>query len=653
MDIRKILSFAGAVLVIQFELGCSRAISAEIEIPEPKRNPIIGYITPEVPDVSYIPVTGNQYTELVPDTLDIAEMARLAIHGITEITNPEMDYEWYTRTLHYGQPPVMVQTGNTVNCQYKAMEALALLRYASGSNENLQVDQRWKEVALQLMGPDGIAYWPVEGRPWGEPGEGYTLPMLGDESRGQYCTPGFMGRLVSLMGIYAVKDDDPVWQTRSKQMVDRLHDLVIDKGDYASLPATSIAPGAVVEPDMAMATGTWASLNGWLIEGLAHHYLATGYEPSLKLANKLARYVMHHSGIFDDKGAYLVFDHFHHHSACILGIADLAAVTGNRELAEFAHGGYEYGKRMGDPIIGFFTEGQRFYNDDGTYTYKYHKGIESAETCEIADMIAIGMKLGELGYDHCWDDVDKWIRNHFVESQMKKSDWFGRLPGMSPEPMTTREVQANETSRDVPERNIGAFAGFSLPNDFIPEIAKSDSFRGQTFMHCCLGNGSRAVYYIWKNMLDFSKGRLRVNLLLNRASTWADIHSYIPYEGQVDVKVKKDLELEVRIPEWTQPGEVTCSINRVRMEISFNGRYAVVGDVKSGDKVSLMFPISERTVRTNLGGKPFTLVLKGNEVVFMDPPGKYYPLYQRDHYRENKVRWIQRERFAASTPFDW
>jgi len=126
----------------------------------------------------------------------------------------------------------------------------------------------------------------------------------------------------------------------------------------------------------------------------------------------------------------------------ILGIAELAVATGEKELAEFAHKGFQYGKSMCDTIIGFFPEGQRYYKEDATYTYNYHGGVESSETCEIANMIAIGLELGKLGYDRCWDDVDKWIRNHFAESQMTKSDWIARMQDSFPNPIT-REVQPN------------------------------------------------------------------------------------------------------------------------------------------------------------------------------------------------------------------
>ena len=58
-------------------------------------------------------------------------------------------------------------------------------------------------------------------------------------------------------------------------------------------------------------------------------------------------------------------------------------------------------------------------------------------------------------------------------------------------------------------------------------------------MHCCTGNAAQTVYYLWKSMMQSDDERLRINLLLNRASTAADVYSYVPYEGRVDVKVKQ------------------------------------------------------------------------------------------------------------------
>lgn len=44
---------------------------------------------------------------------------------------------------------------------------------------------------------------------------------------------------------------------------------------------------------------------------------------------------------------------------------------------------------------------------------------------------------------------------------------------------------------------------------------------------------------------------------------------------------------------------------------------------------------------------------KGTEVVSVDPPGRYYPLYQRAHYRQDSARRQKIERFVPKEPVDW
>ena len=71
-----------------------------------------------------------------------------------------------------------------------------------------------------------------------------------------------------------------------------------------------------------------------------------------------------------------------------------------------------------------------------------------------------------------------------------------------------------------------------------------------------------------------------------------------------------------------------------------------MGQVKKGHLVALTFPISERTVKATIGAAPYTMVIKGKDVVAITPSGKWCPFYQRAHYRENRVRWVERERFV-------
>jgi hypothetical protein len=91
------------------------------------------------------------------------------------------------------------------------------------------------------------------------------------------------------------------------------------------------------------------------------------------------------------------------------------------------------------------------------------------------------------------------------------------------------------------------------------------------------------------------------------------------------------------------------TVNENPVELSFEGRYAIVDLLKSGDLVTFTFPISERTINTAIGNEAYTLVIKGNDVVSIKPSGILHPLYQREKYRENQARWVKRDRFVPAT----
>jgi hypothetical protein len=146
---------------------------------------------------------------------------------------------------------------------------------------------------------------------------------------------------------------------------------------------------------------------------------------------------------------------------------------------------------------------------------------------------------------------------------------------------------------------------------------------------------------------------LTVNLLMNRASPWADVDSYLPYEGQADIRLKCASELAVRIPEWVRPEQVVGEVDGVARPLSWGGRFAQVGQVAAGAVVTLRFPIAEQVDRVYVEKQRYTLVRKGNDVVAIDPPGRICPLYLRDHYRQNRVRWRKMSRFAPAEQITW
>ena len=46
---------------------------------------------------------------------------------------------------------------------------------------------------------------------------------------------------------------------------------------------------------------------------------------------------------------------------------------------------------------------------------------------------------------------------------------------------------------------------------------------------------------------------------------------------------------------------------------------------RAGETIDLAFPITTRTVKETIGTVPYTLEIKGNTVVSIDPPGKTAP----------------------------
>ena len=94
----------------------------------------IGYIERDVPKFSLPSYEGERYERMVPDTLDVAERADYAIHFLTNVVDPDADYEIYFSVALNCNPAVMWHDMNGANIQPKFMEALPLLRSITGTN---------------------------------------------------------------------------------------------------------------------------------------------------------------------------------------------------------------------------------------------------------------------------------------------------------------------------------------------------------------------------------------------------------------------------------------------------------------------------------------------------------------------------------------
>lgn len=618
--------------------------------------PPLEYLRKSAPRHSVPTAKGTYESALVPDTCNLEYRAGLVVNYFTESSCPDRNYEPYYGPSFALNPPRIPLDAGGGQLWPKYMEAMPLMRLMSGSRKDLQVDKAWADVILRSIAPDGGCYFPLVGRPWdaGIPtGTGATL-----ETKNRGLHRGMIsqheGRMLGVISVYFKMTDDKVWLETGKRLVDRLSQLAVPVGDKAAFLENYYFPGDTVPPDAIkkateLASGStlgWAqSLQWtWVVTGLSQFYEVSGYEPAKELAYRLVR-VIRASYPADGKW----YSHAHCGTLGIQAMAELAFAAGDRELGEFAAKCYEWAKNKQEmgaiESMGYFPVMQK----------RTRSGTEPMEPCAVADMIAIATRLTKMGIGDYYDDIDGFARNGLIESQITRPDQItdftgkirdGRAKGNAfwqPETVQDRPLAYSELSDRLPERLVGFFSSCVLPNDLL-NFSWSDT--------CCTGNCARALYYAWESINDYKDGSLDVNILMNRTSPWADVDSYLPYTGRVDVKAKKSLELRLRIPRWLDMQKIDVSIGGKHVKPRTDGRFLAVGTVTQGQVVSMQFPLPTVIESVSSFDLKYEIRRRGADVVSISPQGGNVPTYQRIRYESATPAFLKMTRFSCDNPIE-
>jgi hypothetical protein len=640
--------------------------------PAPDRT--IGYINPDASSVPIPPIEGDRYEDWVPDTPDAAEMSSLAINVLTCAANPLQDYEQYF-SVYIGNPLRMAHNFSDW-CTPKFLEAAALLRNVTGSDYMLQADQVRQDSLLKSIGPDGLYYFPTLGKPWyGKEiwwGDGIAradgslftakkpdpekkkdldtyaadhADFVIEESRvTQFTHPQPMGRILKVLAIYYLRDGNPMWKRMMETMVERMDQLAIKKGDYAYFPAYMYEPNAKYDPQDPRAAMpmdlTGEEISGRFIRGCALTYRLTGNAKALELAKLLTNYMRYQDNFFGSEGEIPKSGHFHGHTNSVLGMVEYAHVSGDKEMLEFCRKSFEWAKSTASnfgPVTGFTPE-------------QAGNNFPTCEGCGVGDMLALACNLSAFGAGDYYEDAERWFRNYFSEIQLTQpimNNLVRRGQTMPP-----KKLLSNETDDHVAQRNLGAFSGWAGGNEWWVGYEKTDNL----LMHCCTSNCTRALFFLWNRIVKFNDGQLKVNMLLNRASPWADVYSFIPYQGRVEIKIKLPCSgVLVHAPEWIPTGssDIKINVDNEPRSFTWEGRYLSLGKVNSNQRIALTCPISEKTVTEKMGRDTYTLLVRGNTVVAIDPPGQLCPLFQREYLRDDNPRWRKVHRFVAAKTIDY
>ncbi len=624
------------------------------------------YVTDRAPRIEAPPFEGERYEALVPATLDLAERCALAVHGMTSTLDLEADLEAHNwiGSIREGSLRLVHSYNDYNGLQPKWIETLPLLRTASGSTQNIDHDRRMMEVLFRMLGPDGLYWIPAQGTPWSD------RPAKEGEKQIYNAWPN--GRALMALCCWYERHPDEHLLKAIKKMVDGLARVAVYRDDVCLFHITdfpdTVADGYHPGPS---AVSTHMST---IMYGLAYAYAKTGYEPARELGEKLARFIAERSGIFDAEGR-ITWVHTHGTTFAMLGLLEFATATGRADLTALVKNAYKDIVSRTPVILGWYPE-------------QWPARSSTMEACQLGDMTILGVKLSEAGAGDYWENVEHTVRNSLQSCQVTDVSWLDNLAARHPD-IQPAVSAPEEDARDVARRMLGTFNGMAAPGGFFQSIS----------VGCCTGNGARALYFAWRHTVDDLGGEYRVNLLLNRASKAADIDSYLPYLGKVEITMKEPRSLNVRIPSWVENKQIECTVNGETRVGPMSGRYLKVGEVGRGDRVVVRFPLLRAQTRAVIdipypdvhfeGTRPaawdgesvqkkYTLTVKGFNVIDIWPRGQVdvsgtdalnwmftrtkevdpsdwivYPFYTRTDYRGDTPRYVKVSRFVPSDELDW
>ena len=592
---------------------------------------------------------GARYEATVPDTLDLAHRAELAINGITGVIEPK-DFEMYGWIFFQGKPAYMTRHMNSRSVlMSKCLEALPMLRIMSGSAQNLDLEAGSLKLILESISPDDGLFWSPatpENYAW----HTRTLPPTINpktkpipEAHVDYaCIYGQFRTPRTLMAWYQYTGD-PLYKEKFDLMVEGIEKFCLRKGDYAYFPGsgdTEIYLGATYsrkgwphqrepkneqdgaeEGSVFMSYGTapgvlslWGYMTGnkksLALAGEFKRFLTKkkmwGTPPDVKDGNRIPNGMTHDPDLFGKRSAELGHWEGHPpgHATTIRALLDYAIVTNDPVLKQFVRGAYDWARNLIDVPMGRYP----------------------GCNCTGPRMIAVAIKLTEAGIGDYWEDVDRAIRNYPIEQQITDAAALEETVIGRPDYKITDSNY--ETNEDVIKRSVGLF------------------LTAPTFSHlCCIPHGSMGLYYAWDAAVRHADGQVRVNLLLNRASPWLDVDSYLPYEGKVVIHNKTARGISVRIPLWVETQEVTCQVDTSRTKPVWFGRYLMFNGLAEDSKITITFPVKERT--ETFGA--YTARFKGNTIIDINPevnPGGY-PIFRRDHYKARRAPMKKKTRYVS------
>ncbi len=479
--------------------------------------------------------------------------------------------------------------GDVMSRQY---QAAVMFRTMTG--RKLTVEDRWRDLLLSGIDPaDGQLHRPA--KPW-------CKPVIEDTGLPLYA-----------LATAAVADGDPVMKTAARRMAE---------GHLARLRAADWKADA-------------SSFGGFAVKSLMVTARLLDCEAALDAARILADTSMR-GRVFTADNRFGPKAHVHGNLRTLNGLADYALTVGDAELYSRCDALFRHTRGLATRF-GFLPEIVNWRPS----------ALVACETCALMDYAVLGATLANHGHPEYWDDMERLMRNHLVESQIRDASWLGQGDG--------RPDTDQFTWRDVAARSVGAWAGWSSPNHALAYRENLNAVWGgpelrdktRALQNCCGGSGVHALFVLWKNAVRVEGGVLSIHLHLDKDLPEAEVRCSKPYRGQTTVTLRRNLDVRLRIPDYADRGALRLAINGVETPIPRTvqvmgaflaglekgggpvevvGNYLHVGPRRAGDRIELTCPLAIVTEDVAVGNPGhrtwnYRVTWKGDTVIAIEPVG--------------------------------
>ena len=512
----------------------------------------------------------------------------------------------------------------------RQLQAAVMLRLMTG--RRLEVEDRWRALLIGAIDPaDGLFHRPA--RPW-------CKATVEDCALHLYA-------LTTL----AVADDDA----------------------EAARLARRMAEGYLARLQAAKGNGDASSFGGFAIKSLMVTARLLNSEPAFKAAGILARQVLN-SRVFTPDNRFGLKAHVHGNLRTLTGLADYALTVGDAALFSRCETLYRHTWSLGTRF-GFIPEITNWRPSD----------LIACETCALMDLACLGLTLANHGHAEHWDGLERLMRNHLVESQVRDLSWLGEDDG--------RPDTGQYTWREVTRRCVGAWAGWSSPNHLLAYHETLNAVWGgpdlrdriRVLQNCCGGSGVHALFALWRNAAHIEDETLSVHLHLDKDLPDAEVRCQKPYRGRTTVTLRRDLAVRLRVPDFVDRAALRLAVNGVeaaiprtvevtgafladlektRGPVELVGNYLHCGPRRAGDRIEMSYPLPIATEEIGVGNPGYRtwnyrVTWKGDTVIAIEPLGNdvttcwsdfdkrevpvFYGhegpglLYQREHLRGDRA----------------